>query len=241
MAVDMINGLAIHFEHHGNAGTPIVFVHGYLGAKEDWKDQVRAFERDHRVLIFDNRGHGASEAPPDEAAYKVEHLAADTEALIDGIGWLDFHLVGHSIGGAVAQEIALRHGSRVRSLILCDTTDWFGDHDQPGGSAPYLPPTLAESTARRVEGMSNAALRGTWLGLLRWQGTRNRAQAIGCPTLIVHGARDASRIVEGSERLHALIPNAHIVVIRGAGHSPHRECPREFNAAVKTFLDTNGR
>ena len=232
----IVDGLRIHYERHGDAGDAIVFVHGYGGAKEDWSHQVREFARDHRVLVFDHRGHGASDGPADEGAYTVERLVADTERVIACAGVEDFHLVGHSIGGAVAQEIALGRPDRVRALMLCDTTDWFGDHDVPGGTAPFVPADLARTAARRGTSMPAAALRGTWRGLLAWRGTRDRASGIASRSLVLYGDRDASRIVEGSRRLEQRIPDACTAVIRGAGHSPHLERPEDWNRAVRRFL-----
>ena len=234
--VAIIDGLRIHYECHGDAGAAIVFVHGYLGAREDWSHQVREFAPDYQVLVFDHRGHGASDGPADEGAYTVERLAADTEHVIACAGFEDFHLVGHSIGGAVAQEIALRHPVRVRCLVLCDTTDWFGDHGQPGGTPPFVPPDLARTAERRTASMRAPAVRGTWEGLLAWRGTRERAREIVSRSLILYGDRDASRIVEGSRRLEQGIPDARTVVIRGAGHSPHRERAADWNGAVRRFL-----
>lgn len=234
--VAIVDGLRIDYERHGDAGDPIVFVHGYMGAKGDWSHQVREFARDHRVLVFDHRGHGASDGPADESAYTVDRLVADTEGLIASAGFEDFHLVGHSIGGAVAQEIALRHPARVRSLVLCDTTDWFGDHELPGGTSPFVPADLARTAACRAASMADAALRGTWSGLLSWGGTSDRAHAIAARSLVLYGDRDASRIVEGSRRLAERIPNARTAVIRGAGHAPHRERPEDWNGAVRRFL-----
>ncbi len=75
------------------------------------------------------------------------------------------------------------------------------------------------------------------MGLLTWEGAASRAHAIQVPTLIVHGSRDASRIIEGSRRLAALIPHAEVVVIQGAGHSPQRECAEQFNAVLARFLE----
>ena len=231
-----VDGLRIHYERHGDAGDAVVFLHGYLGAKEDWSHQVAEFAPDHRVLVLDHRGHGASDGPADETAYTVERLVADTAEVIARVGFGDFHLVGHSLGGAVAQELALRCPGRVRSLTLADTTDWFGDHDLPGGTAPFVPAELARTAARRRASMSATALRGTWDGLLAWRGTRGRARAIACRTLVVHGDRDASRIVEGSERLRTRIPGAEAAVIEGAGHAPHRERPYAYNAVLRQFL-----
>lgn len=237
-----LSALRIHYDLHGDAGEPIVFVHGYTGDATDWDRQVERLAGDHRVLVFDNRGHGRSDVLADRDAYSVGHMVDDAMGLIDHVGLDRFHLVGHSIGGAVAQEIALLAPERLRSLTLLGTTHWFGDHDQPGGTPPVTPPEELRLAAERVERMSHDVLAGGWRGLLAWPGSTERAQEIRTPTLIVHGELDASRIVAGSRRLHALIPRAEYVVIEGAGHSPQRQCPEAFDAARARFLrDARGR
>ncbi len=231
-----INGLKLHYHLQGEAGEPLVFIHGYTGDSTDWRYQVQEFSSDYRVLVFDNRGHGETEAPPDQSVYTVDLMAGDAEQLIAEMGFEQFHLVGHSIGGAIAQEITLRSPESVLSLTLHDTTHSFGDHQQPGGTMPHMPPEQIQPALLRVAKMSKRALAGAWKGLIGWQGSTNRAHEIHAPTLIMYGERDASRIVDGSRRLKELISHADVKVIAGAGHSPHRECPQEFNTALRRFL-----
>jgi 3-oxoadipate enol-lactonase len=232
----MLNDLRIHYELYGDAGEPLVFIHGYSGDTVDWVHQIERFSEGYRLLVFDNRGHGESEACADREAYSVEHMVEDAVQLIEKIGFEQYHLVGHSIGGAIAQEIALRSPERLLSLTLQDTTHWFGDHEEPGGTPPYTPPEDAKNAAQRVARMSKDAVAGAWKGLMEWAGSTDRVHEIQVPTLIIHGDRDASRIIEGSRRLSELIPHAHYVVIKGAGHSPQRECREEFNSALERFL-----
>ena len=177
MAVLSCNGVDIHYEVSGGGTQTLVFVHGYMGALEDWQDQVEAFSPEFRLLTLDNRGHGQSESPQDRGAYQVADVVADTIALIDQLGIDRFHLLGHSIGGAVVQEIGFLAQRRISSLILADTTDYFGDHDEPGGSPPYISPTSAAKGARRAAEMSAAAIGGTWDGLLAWRGSAEFAGA----------------------------------------------------------------
>jgi pimeloyl-ACP methyl ester carboxylesterase len=97
-------------------------VHGIGGAKEDFADHVEAFAADHRVVAFDHRGHGASDAPDDPAAYSLDRLAADTRAVIEVTGLADLRLLGHSMGGMVARRLALAHPDLVAALVLMDTS-----------------------------------------------------------------------------------------------------------------------
>lgn len=235
MPIAKINDLRIHYDLVGDAGDPIVFIHGYGGDVSDWRHQIDELCIEHRVLVLDNRGHGESEAPAHRSAYSVDAMAEDTRCLIGMVGIERYHLVGHSIGGAIAQEIALGEPERLLSLTLVDTSDWFGDHDEPGGTPPYIPPADKRVAMGRLARMARDAVEGGWSGLLGWRGSASRAHEIRVPTLIVFGSRDASRIIEGSWRLEDLIPDAEVVVIDGAGHSPHRERPGEFNASLRRF------
>src|SRR5215471_9761448 len=101
MRITMDDGIGLAVEVAGS-GPGLVLVHGFGGAKEDFADHVPALARDYTVVIFDHRGHGASDKPEDPAAYSLERLAADTLAVADGAGLDAFRLLGHSMGGMVA-------------------------------------------------------------------------------------------------------------------------------------------
>jgi pimeloyl-ACP methyl ester carboxylesterase len=106
----------------GVAGEPLLLLHGFTGAKEDFSDFVDGFaDRGWHVVVPDHRGHGASEQPEDEAAYSLQAMADDMAALADALGWERFHLLGHSMGGMVAQVLALDAPERLASLVLMDT------------------------------------------------------------------------------------------------------------------------
>ena len=231
-----INGLRLYYELHGDSGEPLVFVHGFTGDSTDWQHQIDEFAGDYRVLVFDNRGHGQSEAPQDHGSYSVNAMTDDALEVVAHAGLQRYHLVGHSMGGAIAQEIALRNPEQLRSLTLHDTSHSFGDHDEPGGTLPYVPPDDVKVAMERVAKMSKDALAGAWQGLIGWRGSTDRAHEITTPTLIIYGDRDASRIIEGSRRLKELIPHANVVSVAGAGHSPQRERPDEYNRALREFL-----
>src|SRR5438270_12538136 len=98
----------------------LLLVHGIGGAKEDFADHVDAFARDHRVVVFDYRGHGESDAPDDPAAYSLDRLAADTVAVITTTGLHDLRLLGHSMGGMVARRVALARADLLAAHVLMD-------------------------------------------------------------------------------------------------------------------------
>src|SRR5262245_23230794 len=125
MATTAIDGVEIYYEQHGTAGEPLVLVHGFTGDITDWRHQIEEFAPTHRVLALDNRGHGRSAAPSDPTAFGIERMADDVEALAAHAGFDRFHLLGHSMGGTIVQEIALRSPAKLLSLILEDTSFHF--------------------------------------------------------------------------------------------------------------------
>ena len=108
----------------GAGGRPMLLVHGFHAAKEDFADYLeRLATRGWHAVSPDLRGHGASDQPPEESAYSFEIFAADLLALVDALGWDDVVLLGHSMGGMVVQHAVLKAPERWSALILMDTTD----------------------------------------------------------------------------------------------------------------------
>lgn len=106
----------------GRGGVPLLLVHGFCGTKEDFGDWLDRFAADGWwVVAPDLRGHGASAKPADRAAYSLDQFAADLVALVDQLGWDRYALLGHSMGGMIAEELALTDPARLSALILMDT------------------------------------------------------------------------------------------------------------------------
>jgi pimeloyl-ACP methyl ester carboxylesterase len=106
----------------GEGGRPLLLVHGFTGAKEDFADHVAPLAAaGWWVVAPDLRGHGGSAQPDDESAYSLSACADDLLALAAALGWSSFSLLGHSMGGMVAQELVLRGGGEVERLVLMDT------------------------------------------------------------------------------------------------------------------------
>lgn len=112
-----------HSVAEAGSGAPLLLLHGFTGAKEDFVDFLDGFaDRGWHVVAPDLRGHGASDAPDDEAAYSLATMATDALALADELGWDRFDLLGHSMGGMVAQVMALHAPERLGSLVLMGTS-----------------------------------------------------------------------------------------------------------------------
>jgi 3-oxoadipate enol-lactonase len=103
-------------------GPGLMLVHGFTGAKEDFADHLDDLARDHRVVAFDLRGHGASDAPDDPARYSLDRFAADLGNVADALGLDSFRLLGHSMGGMIVRRYALAAPERVHALVLMDTS-----------------------------------------------------------------------------------------------------------------------
>lgn len=252
-----IDGADLYYELHGSAGPPVVLVHGYTGDVGDWRHQVAALAPAHRVLVMDHRGHGRSSAPAERSSYTIERMADDVEALARHAGFGRYHLVGHSMGGMVAQEIALRAPERLLTLTLEDTgpdfpigrvegvRELFATRIALGESegmaavaalplpplAPHMPQGRAVEERERLARMAVDGYAGAWQALCRFTPARERVRAIRTPTLVVMGELDRM-VAEGSRWLADNVPGAVLETIAEAGHSPQFERPELFNAAL---------
>jgi 3-oxoadipate enol-lactonase len=113
------DGVRLAFGTRGSRGSPVLLVMGFGVPGRAWVHQVPALSARHRVAWYDHRGSGATEAAP--GRYTMAGLAEDARLLLDHLGWDRAHVVGVSMGGMVAQELALRHRARLRSLTLIAT------------------------------------------------------------------------------------------------------------------------
>ena len=146
----MDDGVGLAVEVAGE-GPGLMLVHGLGGAKEDFADHVPTLARDHTVVIFDHRGHGASDNPTDPAAYSLDRMRADTLAVADAAGLDHFRLLGHSMGGMVARGIAITETSRVDALVMMDTS---------AGPIPGFDPSLMDIACDVALNEGKQALKG---------------------------------------------------------------------------------
>lgn len=121
MRIRTDDGVDLEVTDRGS-GPALVLVHGFGGAKEDFADHVDELAVDHRVVTFDQRGHGESGGPDDPGRYSLDRFAADLANVADALGLKSFRLLGHSMGGMVARRFVLAAGDRVDALVLMDTS-----------------------------------------------------------------------------------------------------------------------
>lgn len=118
-----LGAVTLAVDEAGVGGRPLLLLHGYTGGKNDFVDVIGPLaERGWHVVAPDHRGHGSSSKPASEDDYSFELFAADALALADTLGWDSFVLLGHSMGGMIAQILTLTAPERVRGLILMDTS-----------------------------------------------------------------------------------------------------------------------
>ena len=110
MAIAQLSKVKLEYFPHGEGPERVVFIHGFQASARIWRMVQEALPADrYSSIAINNRGAGGSEAPPDEADFSVQHFAADAFELVTQLGWRDFTLVGHSMGGATAAQFAVDH------------------------------------------------------------------------------------------------------------------------------------
>lgn len=236
-----------------SAGPPLLLLHSLGTDLHMWEPQVSALARHHRVIRMDMRGHGLSGVTP--APYSMETLARDALALLDALGVARAHVAGVSIGGRIAQAMAVLAPERVASLMLCDTALEFGPPERwegriaavrAGGMAAVADEVMArwvvDTGAPAALGLRRMLLSTDPEGYagcgmaLRDCRADEVAGRITCPTTVVVGDRDTSTTPEAAAAIHAAVPGSRLVVIADAAHIPNYEQEAPFTAALETHL-----
>jgi len=257
-----INGVELAYDLQG-AGEPLVLIHGAQGDQSMFAGIAPAFANQFRVLTFDQRGSGLSEKPDME--FSMALLADDTAALMEHVGFASAHIIGVSMGGMIAQEFALRHPHKVRSLVLGCTTPGGPKAVRIGGEAlttaystePLSPEergrALAEAAftkgyiaqhpevipamieARRQRPLDPVALSHRMKAAYAHD-AYDQLPHVACPTLVITGKDDALISWENSRILAERIPGAKLVLLEPAGHVFWLEQPEHSRAAILAFL-----
>jgi pimeloyl-ACP methyl ester carboxylesterase len=242
------NGVAIHYEVHGD-GPALLLSHGYGATCRMWDEQISALRDRVRVIVWDMRGHGQSDAPADEAAYSEAATVADMQAILETCGETDAVIAGLSLGGYMSLAFHARHPAKTRALMLFDTgpgfrsdsarTAWNAracaradDLDARGFAALGDSDEVRISQHRTPAGLARAA-RGM---LTQRDDTVIRSLAtIGVPTLVLVGANDTN-FLAATDYMAKKIPGATKIVIADAGHAANLHQPVAFNRAIEAFL-----
>lgn len=257
-----VNKVELVYELRG-AGAPLLMIHGAQGDQSMFDGMAASFASRFHVLTFDQRWSGLSEKP--DMDYSIDLLADDAAALMDHVGFSAAHIIGMSMGGTIAQELALRHQQKVLSLVLGCTTAGGPNSIRIGGnafaaaystqpmSAEERGRALAEAVftksyierhpeivpamieARRQRPLDPLALERRMKAVLRHD-AYNRLPRISCPTLVITGGEDALIAPENSRILAKRIPGARLIVIESAGHCFWLERPEQASEAIAGFL-----
>jgi 3-oxoadipate enol-lactonase len=258
--VKAFNGnVALAWEESGS-GSPVLLIHGLGYARWGWEPLLPLLTERHRVISFDNRGIGESSVPP--GPYTAEMMAGDAVAVLDAAGVGRAHVVGTSLGGMIAQELALRSPDRVDHLVLIATTPGTpGGHPMPAATVRLLTeasqlepevalrrfvenalgqapdPALVEAImAHRLAQPQSPAGWAAQAAAGTGYAGGDRAGDIAAPTLIVTGTAD--RVVDpaNADLLGEMIPDVRVEKVADAGHLVFWEHPALVAELINDFL-----
>lgn len=259
-----VNGIELYSEVHGN-GEPLVLIAGLTAHSQHWSNQVPVFSKHFKTILLDNRNSGRSDVT-DQGSIKL--MADDVVGLMDALQVDRAHLVGRSMGGYIAQQVAISHPARVNRLVLESTApvsstrnnlllshllqlreQGLGMRELLKNFLFWMNPPLVINDPKAFEQTIEEILSDPYFQSL--EGFRNQVNAIleydarkhlnriQSPTLVVCGKEDILITNNQAEALILGIPNAKIIIIDGSGHDIHADQAERFNEVVLAFLKGN--
>lgn len=259
-----INEININYKVQGQ-GEPLIMIMGIAAGRYSWIFQTRAFKKYYQVITFDNRGVGKTDKPG--GPYTIKMMADDTIGLMDHLAIDRAHILGISMGGMIAQELAINHPDRVKKLVLGCT--FASSEIVRGELSPELQKAL-ESVGPSGAGIrkglntlfslaSNKRLWRIMLPLLSWiliiggrtrgimgqyeatlsHDTLGRLYMIEAPTLVITGTADRLIPPSSSDAIVSGIPNARLVKVENGSHAFFIEMRGRFNQEVLDFLKSS--
>jgi len=262
MACFSVNGVNLYYEVHGR-GEPLLLIAGLASDSQSWLPVVEELSQHYRVILPDNRGAGRTE--PQDVEISIKAIADDCMALLNHLGFSSANILGHSMGGFVALDCAIRYPERVSKLILESTSafcsprntalfsDWYS-YLQNGMALDLWFRNIfywifSESFFTDAAVLHNAvklAVEYPYPQTVNAFGNQVKAiedfncleeiNRISSPVLVVLGREDMLFPPEENKRLLKTIPGGSIAIIEGAAHSIHMEKPDEFLRIVRNFL-----
>jgi pimeloyl-ACP methyl ester carboxylesterase len=242
----------MYYEIHGE-GEPILLIHGWGGTHEFWGAQVTELSKSFKVITCDLRGHGESDKA-DPREYSIKLFANDLRMLLDKLGVEKLHVVGHSLGGVLAEQLVVESPERFETLVICDSPSrrafskltmlllrfvsrpskkWL----RRSRGLYYSQPT-EENLNRLISWYSKAGkpvIYNTARTLLDYT-TPKELTSISIPTLIAYGEK--SLFLKHGVEIHKMLLGSKFVVVSNASHMMPIEQPEEFNKLVSDFCGT---
>jgi pimeloyl-ACP methyl ester carboxylesterase len=256
--VRLSTGIRMHYAEQGEArGVPIILLHGYSDSWFSFSRVLTPLAREAHVYALDQRGHGKTDKPAD--GYQMRDLAADVVAFMDAKGIARATIVGHSMGGFVAQQVALAVPKRVSRLVLVGTATRpraIAGFDELEKAVATLPEPVPESFVREFQLSTVHAPVGddfintvvaeslrlparVWRELLAGMIATDRAVALGrsgIPTLVLRGEKDSYITAQETVALSTMVAATRTKTYANTGHSPNWEQPAAFANDVLAFV-----
>jgi 3-oxoadipate enol-lactonase len=246
------DGCRIHYEFFGDPGSPVLTLLEGIGDDiAGGRRSISTFASELRIVAIDHRGNGASDEPPGSCTMTT--FVEDALAVLDELGVERAHVYGRSFGGMVAQEAALTHPDRVRTLVLAGTHPGpahaiaVANRTVPKGEpwralyAPGFPEAHPDVVVedRRVATAQPAHEHGQrrqWEAMQRWDAF-DRLPRIDVPTLVLHGTEDRVVAPGNAELLARRIPGAELRLLEDAGHVFWSEGPELADRLILDFIE----
>jgi pimeloyl-ACP methyl ester carboxylesterase len=254
MSLLVLGELSLHYIEFGQTDEVVLFVHGNWCSSRCWLPTMARLPRRFRTIALDQRGFGYSSKPPGE--YSIPQRAADLRGFADALGLDRFHLVGHSLGGAVAVQFALEHSDRLRTLFLLDSAPASGLPVSPAVRAlqdrfaadrSLLEPALALALCLELRdpvfqvllddacAMARHSVQPNLDALANWC-VLDELASLRVPTTLAWGDQDLVISREMCEELHRSIANSRLHIFEQIGHSPNLADPDGFTAVLLEAL-----
>jgi len=257
MPLAKLNEININYKVEGQ-GEPLVMIMGFAVNRISWMPQIRFFKKYYRVITFDNRGVGKSDKPM--GPYSTKMMADDTVRLMDFLGIEKANIMGVSMGGMIAQELAINYPQRVMRLVLaCTYARWDETSGVTGEKTQSLQLTPEKMASTVLSLAFNKPFYRFIIGLLAGiqrkimgssgrvgiagqseacgkHNTLERLPLIIAPTLVIVGTNDRVIKPVSSELITGKIPNAKLVKVEGGSHAFSFETKNVFNREVLDFL-----
>lgn len=254
------DGVAIQYESQGD-GPPLLLISGTGHDLNFWSGQLPFFELEYRTIVFDNRGVGGSSVPP--SGYSLADMADDAAHVLDDAGIDSAHVMGFSMGGHIAQELALNHPDRVLSLGIHhswarngarlkkfqETRRYLAEHDQRVAltelsmlalhASAYYDDHAEEMEAHRNFLLEQSPINAGWIGQLEaciTGDTYDRLPQIKAPTLVTCSELDVIAAPHLSRQIHERIAGSQLQILKGTGHVALMEAPEQFANICLDFL-----
>jgi branched-chain amino acid transport system permease protein len=261
MPYAQLSTVRVHYYESGHGPQTLLLVHGFQSSGRIWQLVSERLPAElYRVIAVDNRGAGRSDAPEGEGAFGVEPFAADLQELIEALDLRDVIVVGHSMGGATAMQLAVTHPERLRGLVLVDpagpngirrgsddveaeVTARVNRRGLPdvqtliAGYGPDAPPEWARALAEDVAAAPERRLRGSYRSMLNLR-IGEAVSRLTLPILLIAGDNDQTVPLPDLLDTYRLLPRGSgLHVWHGVGHSPNVETPDRFVRVLRRFVE----